>query len=218
MRVAVAEDNPIYRAGLVKLIEATGVEVVGEASTGAELLALLDAGVSADAVMLDLNMAGRRDDGLHAALEVANRHPRTAILLLTATADAGVAEKLFADGSARKGYMLKDSLNSVAELSHALRRIVGGQTYGDSLVVDELLARQRQGGARDLLTSRERLILTHLASGASNAAIAEAVRTSTGAVEAAVSTIYNKLGIPDEPGYNRRVLVVLRWLSERTVK
>lgn len=215
MRVAIAEDDQIYRTGLVKLLELAGVEVVAAVASGAELLAQLAAGARPDAVLLDLNMAGRRDDGLQAALELRRLHPAVGILLLTGSADARIAEQLFVDGSAGKGYMLKESLTSIPELTHALDRIVRGQTYSDPLVVDELLARQRSGGARDLLTPRETSILSHLATGASNAAIAQALHTSTGAVEVAVSAIYRKLGIPDEPTYNRRVLVVLRWLRDR---
>lgn len=221
MRVAVAEDSLVYRNGLVRLLEAAGATVVHEAATGEELLAQLaqldgssTGAEPPDVVMLDIRMNGRDDDGLLAAEAIGTAHPRLGILLLSAHADPAYAQRLFANGSAGRGYLLKDSLDSVAELTEALGRIHQGGTYTDPRVIDQLIRDRAGNRPVDLLTPREQAVLSLLVSGASNAAIAHGTRTSTKAVESAISALYTKLGIPDAPDYNRRVLVVLRCLND----
>jgi len=219
VRVALADDNLVYRNGLVRLLEATGATVVHEAASGAELLTYLaDERVRTDppdVVMLDIRMAGRDDEGLLAAEQIAAAHPRIGILLLSAHADAGYAQRLFENGSAGRGYLLKESLDSVSELAEALSRVHRRRTYTDPRVVDELIQRDPQHRLELLLSPRERDVLALLASGASNAAIARDTRSSTKSVESAISGLYTKLGIPDAPDHNRRVLVVLTWLRHR---
>ena len=216
MQVAIAEDDTFYRAGLVKLLEAAGTDVTQEAASGEELLAYLHRGPLPDIAILDINMAGRKDDGLITARRIADTYPTVGVLLLSAYAEATYAERFFEGGSAGKGYMIKDTLNAVGPLREALERINNRQTYTDPIVLDQLLApRDHADQAGQFLTAREQTVLTLLSSGASNAAIATTTRTSAGAVEAAIRSIYIKLGIPDEPDYNKRVLVVLKWLSHQ---
>jgi DNA-binding NarL/FixJ family response regulator len=124
---------------------------------------------------------------------------------------------LFADGAAGRGYLLKESLDSIAELQEALGRVGRRRTYTDPRVVDELLQRDPQRRLEQLLTAREREVLALLASGASNAAIARTTRSSAKSVESVISATYNKLGIPDAPAYNRRVLMVLAWIGRNSV-
>jgi DNA-binding NarL/FixJ family response regulator len=218
MRVALAEDSLVYRNGLVRLLEAAGATVVHEASSGQELLSFLSDGRSDDAlpdvVMLDIRMAGRADEGLLAAEQIASGFPEVGILVLSAHADAGYAQRLFARGSAGRGYLLKESLDSVSELQEALSRVHRRRTYTDPRVVDELIFRDPAKRLDQLLSPRELDVLGLLASGASNAAIARSTRSSAKSVESAISGLYTKLGIPDAPDYNRRVLVVLTWLNQ----
>ena len=216
MRVAIAEDDTFYRAGLVKLLEAAGTHVSQEAGSGDELIAYLRRGPLPDIAILDINMAGRKDDGLNAARQIAEMFPTVGVLLLSAFAEATYAERFFEGGSAGKGYMIKDSLNAVGPLREALERINNRQTYTDPKVLDDLLRPRdhREPAVRERLTPRERNVLSLLTDGASNAAIAAAIHITSGAVEAAVRNIYTKLGIPDDPAYNKRVLVVLKWLTE----
>ena len=216
MRVALAEDDTFYRAGLVKLLEAAGTQVSQEAASGDELIAYLRRGPLPDIAILDINMAGRKDDGLNAARQIAEMFPGVGVLLLSAFAEATYAERLFEGGSAGKGYMIKDSLNAVGPLREALDRINNRQTYTDPKVLDDLLRphEQKEPALGERLTPRERSVLRLLTDGASNNAIADATRITSGAVEAAVRNIYTKLGIPDDPAYNKRVLVVLKWLTE----
>jgi len=215
MRVAIAEDNPVYRAGLVGLLHATGMEITHEAASGAELLASLRAGPLPDVVILDIQMAGIDDDGLMTARALRAKHPEVGVLLLSAYAEPTYAERLFDNGSAGKGYMLKDTLNSVGQLKEALNRINEGLTYTDPRVLDQLLAggKPPPTSPLDELTARERTVLTLLASGASNSAIAVAMRSSPGTIETAIRSTYTKLTIPDSPDYNRRVLAVLEFLA-----
>jgi len=216
MRVALAEDDTFYRAGLVKLLEAAGTQVSQEAASGDELIAYLRRGPLPDIAILDINMAGRKDDGLIAARQIAEMFPGVGVLLLSAFAEATYAERLFEGGSAGKGYMIKDSLNAVGPLREALERINNRQTYTDPKVLDHLLRPrdQKEPTLRERLTPRERSVLSLLTDGASNAAIAANTHITSGAVEAAVRNIYTKLGIPDDPAYNKRVLVVLKCLTE----
>lgn len=215
MRVAIAEDSLVYRAGLVRLLEAAGSEVVGEVGTGDEMLSLLEASDLPDVVILDIAMGRRKDDGLRTALTIRERHPSVGLLLLSAFAETSYAERLFEDGSAGKGYMLKDNLNNISDLNEALSRVHRGQTYSDHHVVDMLMRRSRGRSLQDLLSPREQRILVMLANGSSNAAIADALGTTVGTVEASVSGVYTKMGINQTPEYNRRVLAVLRWLAEQ---
>ncbi len=213
MRVAIAEDNIFYRTGLVQLLEVADATVLHACASGQELLTYLAEGDLPDVALLDNRMGGREDEGLETALVIRRTYPDVGVLLLSAYREPSYAERLFADGAAGKGYLLKDNLNNVAELKEALNRVHRGQTYSDATIVDDLIARQRTSRLHDRLTAREVQILTHLARGLSNGAIATAAHTTTGAIEAAVSTIYSKLDISDAPDYNRRVLAVIRWLD-----
>ena len=198
MRVALAEDSLVYRNGLVRLLEAAGAQVVHESATGEGLLAHLAeaaaGGTLPDVVLLDIRMGGRDDDGLRAAEQIAVAHPDVGILLLSAHADAHYAQRLFEHGSAGRGYLLKESLDSVQELTEALTRVQRRRTYTDPRVVDELI---RAGGRRELtqsLSPREQEVLARLASGASNAAIARLTRSTTKAVESAITGLQPSSG------------------------
>jgi DNA-binding NarL/FixJ family response regulator len=215
VRVAIAEDNPVYRAGLVGLLHATGMDVLHEAASGSELLAQLRGGALPDVAILDIQMAGIDDDGLNTARILRQQHPGVGVLLLSAYAEPAYAERLFQHGSSGRGYMLKDTLNSVVQLKEALTRIHEGLTYTDPKVLDQLVAGGRPASTSPLdeLSPRERTVLTLVAAGASNSAIAATIRSSVGATETAIRNIYNKLAIPDSPEFNRRVLAVLKFHS-----
>lgn len=213
MRVAVAEDVAVYRAGLIRFLEAAGVEVIHEAVNGDEMLANLRKGELPDVAIMDINMNGREDDGLVCADRIGIEYPSVGILLLSAWAEATYAERLFARGSAGKGYMLKDTLNSVPHLREALERVAKRLTYCDPKIVDQLIAKKTDNRLQNLLSPREQRILELLASGASNEAIVDATSSSAGAVESALGRIYAKLNIPRGSEYTPRVLAVLRWLD-----
>ena len=215
MRVAILEDNPVYRAGLVRFLALTGAELTCEATRGDELLHHLREVAPShrpDVALLDIAIGDRDDEGLVTALDIGHRYPAMGILLLSAHAEAGYAERLFEAGSARRGYMLKDNLGRVADLEEALERLHRGHTYTDPVVIDKLVQLRQSSRLAEKLTAREQTVVSMLAQGASNAAIAAALNTTPGSVEGTISAVYRKMGLPDTPEYNRRVLIALRWL------
>jgi DNA-binding NarL/FixJ family response regulator len=212
VRLAVAEDHLVYRAGLVRVLNQAGFEVVHEARTGRELLRQLRTDVP-DIVVLDIRMEAH-DDGLVTAEAIADAHAGVGILLLSAYPEYSYAERFFARGTAGRGYALKENFNDVRTIRDALRRIGAGQTYSDPEVLDLMLPRRRSQRLAALLTPRELDILARMAAGMSNAAIAETLSVGLKSVEAATTSIFRKLGLSASNGYNPRVLAVLRWHDE----
>ena len=214
MRVGIAEDDAVYRAGLMRFVTAAGVQVSHEAASGAELVAHLRRDDLPDVVIMDIRMPGNDLGGLQAADAIASTYPQVGVLLLSAYPEAAYANRLFANGAAGKGYMLKETLNAVSQLREALERISQNLTYCDPKIMDQLIAQRHTTGIRDLLTAREQQILQLLAAGASNEAIVASTHSTAGAVESALVRIYGKLQIPRGSEYTPRVLAALRWLSE----
>jgi len=214
VRVAIAEDEPVYRAGLVRLLQAAGIEIAYEAANGDQLIAHLNRGDLPDVAIMDIRMAGNDDDGLRAAEHVTTHYPEIGVLLLSAYPEAAYANRLFASGSAGKGYMLKETLNTVSLLIGALERVSRNLTYCDPKIIDQLVAQKTGAHPRDLLSPRELQILELLASGASNDAIITATSSTPGAIESSLGRIYTKLRLPRGSEYNPRVLAVLRWLND----
>ena len=211
MRVAIAEDNPVYRAGLVELLTAADVAVTCQASSGRELLDYLT-GDLPDAVLLDIRMDGRPDDGLITAEIIAHRYPDLGILLLSTYANDEFVRRFFAHGTAGRGYLLKEQFNDIEDVRHALILVRRGKTFSDTPILDRL--HQRQPAITELLTPREQDVLRLLAAGLSNATIAAKLRIKGDKVEYATQSIYTKLDIPRTPDQNPRVHAAVRWLQE----
>lgn len=211
LRVVVADDSVLLREGLVRVIAEAGHEVVGAFADGESLLAEL-AGLAPDLVVLDVRMPPTfRDEGVRAAIEVRRRMPAIGILLLSQYVEVSYAQELLSSGRGGIGYLLKDRVASLDELRDALDRIAGGGTVLDPEVVAQLIGRRRDPLAS--LTPREREVLTLMAEGRTNAAIASALVIGTGAVEKNVTSIFQKLGLDDSGTDHRRVLAVLAWLQ-----
>jgi DNA-binding NarL/FixJ family response regulator len=214
MKVVVAEDVFLLRAGVVHVLEDEGFEVVGQASDADELLAEVR-GRRPDVVVTDIRMPPTNtDDGLRAAVEARRRHPDLGVLMLSAYIERSYADALLADGRGRVCYLLKDRVASLTVLVDALRTLTAGGTVLDPEVVAQLLV-PRQADPLGALTPRERDVLQLMAEGRSNAAIAETLVVSGGAVEKHVSNIFAKMNLPDLGTDNRRVLAVLAWLKSR---
>jgi DNA-binding NarL/FixJ family response regulator len=211
MRVAIAEDDPVYRAGLVELLTAAGVAVAYQASSGQELLGHL-AGNLPDAVLLDIRMKGRPDDGLTTAEVIAQRYPDLGILLLSNYDTEEYVRRFFAHGTAGRGYLLKEQFNDIDDVSHALNLVQRRKTFSDTPILDRL--HRRQPAITELLTPRELEVVRLLAAGLSNAAIAAQLRIKEDKVEYAIQSIYTKLDIPRTPDQNPRVHAAVRWLQE----
>lgn len=211
LRVVVADDSVLLREGLVRLLTEAGLDVVGSYGDGVGLLKALPE-LRPDLIVLDVRMPPSfRDEGVHAAIQARSMQPGVGILLLSQYVEVVYARELLSDGSGGVGYLLKDRVASLGELQEAIERIASGGTVLDPQVVSQLLSRRHDPLAS--LTPREREVLTLMAEGRANAAIAERLVIGTGAVEKNVTAIFQKLGLEDSGSDHRRVLAVLTWLQ-----
>jgi DNA-binding NarL/FixJ family response regulator len=211
LRVAVADDSVLLREGLVRLLDELGVAVVGAFGDADSLLADLDA-VAPDVAVLDVRMPPTHtDEGVRAAIEIRRRRPQTCILLLSQYVEVAYARDLLESGSGGVGYLLKDRIASIDEFRDALERVAAGGTVLDPQVVSQLLG--RRSDPLSALTPREREVLTLMAEGRTNAAIASQLVIGTGAVEKNVTSIFQKLLLEDSGTDHRRVLAVLAYLQ-----
>ncbi len=216
VRVAIAEDSVLLREGLVRLLRDAGFDVVGAATDAAGLLAIVDRDPP-DVVILDIRMPpSHTDEGIRLAAEIrARQGPRVGVLLLSQYVEAAYAYRLIKSEAAGVGYLLKDRLSDVAELTDAVRRVARGGTAIDPSLVAQLLGRRRERNPLDELTDRERDVLGLMAEGRSNQAIADRLVVTPRTVETHVANIFGKLTLEPEPDDHRRVLAVLTWLRGR---
>ena len=214
MQVVIAEDAALLREGLRRLLEDRGHEVAAAVDEPGALVAAV-AAHGPDVAIVDVRMPPTfTDEGLRAAIELRRDHPATGVLVFSQYVETRYATRLLAAGAAGVGYLLKDRIADVAEFTDALARVAAGGTALDPEVVSQLLG-ARLGDRRPglgSLTAREREVLSLMAEGRSNAAIAAELVVSPGAVEKHVAGIFAKLGLPPSDGDNRRVLAVLRYL------
>jgi len=214
MRVVVADDSVLLREGLVRLLTEVGCEVVAAVEDAPALVAAVNQH-RPDVAVIDIRMPPTMtDDGLRAAVQVRAEHPGLAVLLLSAYIELSYADALLSDGRGGVGYLLKDRVTSLDTLADALRSISEGGTVLDPEVVAQMLVARRSDPLA-ALTPREHEVLTLMAEGRSNSAIAAALVVTGGAVEKHVSNIFAKINLPDVGSDNRRVLAVLTWLKSR---
>jgi DNA-binding NarL/FixJ family response regulator len=214
VRVVLADDSVLLREGLVRLLTEAGCEVVAAVGDAPALLEAV-ATHRPEAAVVDVRMPPTMtDDGLRAAVQARAAHPGLAVLMLSAYVELSYADVLLSDGRGGVGYLLKDRVTSLVTLVDALRTIVGGGTVLDPEVVAQLLV-ARRADPLQRLTRRERDVLALMAEGRSNAAIAERLVVTGGAVEKHISSIFAKIDLADAGGDNRRVLAVLAWLRSR---
>ena len=213
MRIVIAEDSVLLRAGLVRLLADAGEQVVAEAGNADELLAAVDR-ERPDLVLADVRMPPTHtDEGIRAALTLRRQHPGLAVLVLSQYVEERYATELLAGDTAGVGYLLKERVADVREFVEAVRRVGAVGTVLDAEVVGQLLARTRRHDPIAALTPRETEVLTLMAEGRSNNAIAQLLVVSDGAVEKHVSNIFTKLDLPASANDHRRVLAVLRYLE-----
>jgi len=214
MRVVLADDSLLLREGLARLLDEAGFEVVGQASTGEELLDQVEA-TQPDVAIVDIRMPPTHtDEGLRAAHEIRARHPNVAILVLSQFVRPSYALELLSDGTEGLGYVLKDRVSDLDELASSVRRVAEGGSVLDPLVVQQLVSRPRSGpDPLDDLTGREREVLELMAEGRSNKAIGQQLYITEHTVEKHVKSILGKLRIPMSADDHRRVLAVLTYLN-----
>jgi len=214
VRVVIADDSVLIREGIARLLAEAGFEVVGQACDGEELLRVIAATVP-DVAVIDIRMPPTHtDEGLRAALELRCRHPGLGVLLLSQHVRATYAMELLADDARGVGYLLKDRVSDLGELTDAVRRVAAGGSVLDPIVVAQLVRRSREAhDPLEELTDRERDVIALMAEGRSNRAIAERLVVTERTVEKHVNSILMKLGIPPRADDNRRVLAVLAYLG-----
>ncbi|HVQ93010.1 MAG TPA: response regulator transcription factor [Mycobacteriales bacterium] len=214
MRVLIAEDSVLLRAGLERLLADEGFDVVGTVHDGPSLVKAA-AALHPDLAIVDIRMPPTHtDEGLRAALEVRRMMPEIGIMILSQYVEERYALELIEANPAGIGYLLKDRVVEVDEFLAALHRVDQGGTVLDSEVVGQLLGRRRRKSPLDTLTPREREVLALLAEGRTNTSIAKHLFITDRAVEKHITNIFTKLQLPDSPDDHRRVLAALTHLRE----
>jgi DNA-binding NarL/FixJ family response regulator len=217
MRVAIADDSTLFRQGLRRMLEGAGIEVTVETADGESLLELV-AKDPPDVAIVDIRMPPTRtDEGLEVAAELRRLHPEMGVLVLSSYIETEFAYELVSEGRRGSGYLLKDRVSDLDELIDGLKRLAGGGSVVDPEVVATLVGKPRAASPIDRLTAREREILSLMAEGRSNQAIAQRVFLSERTVESNVSRIFTKLGLLPAADDHRRVLAVLTFLRGPTI-
>lgn len=213
MRVVLGEDSLLLREGLARLLGETGHEVVAQAGDAADLLRRVG-GHKPDLAIVDVRMPPTfTDEGIRAALQIRERHPQIAVLVLSEYVESAYALKLFAAGTDGLGYLLKQRVSDLDQFLAAVERVASGGSALDPEVVRHLLGRHRDGDPLGRLTPRETEVLDLMAQGLSNYAIADQLVITAHAVEKHVTNIFSKLDLPPAVGAHRRVLAVLKYLQ-----
>lgn len=214
LRVAIAEDAAVLREGLVGLLTARGFEVVAAVADAEALAAAVDAD-RPEVVVVDIRMPPTHtDEGVAFAGRLREDEPDTGVVVLSQYDEPDYAVRLLDQGSAGRAYLLKERVSRHGELVDAVHTVAAGGSVIDPTVVERLVTQRRRPSSEiDRLTPREREVLSEMASGKSNAAIASSLVLSERAVEKHTNSIFAKLGLTDEPDVNRRVKAVLLHLA-----
>ena len=217
LRIVFAEDNYLVREGTVALLtDVGGVEVAGTAATFDELLEAVDT-VGPQAVLTDIRMPPTgTDEGIRAAKRIRAEHPDVGVVVLSQFVEEEYAYDLLKDGAEGLGYLLKERVADVEEVVRALDEVARGGSVLDPKVVEALVAAKDRMAHSPLgqLTEREREVLSHMAQGKNNAAIAHALFLTDRAVEKHINSMFHKLRLTEEPDVHRRVMAVLAFLRE----
>jgi DNA-binding NarL/FixJ family response regulator len=211
-QVVIAEDSGLLREGLARLLIDAGLDVVAKVDDGPSLIAAAE-WHRPDVAVVDVRMPpGYRDEGLRAAIEIRRRVPSLSVLVLSQYVEERYGAELLESGAAGVGYLLKDRVADVSDFVAAVREVASGGTVLDPEVVSQLLSRRRRDQRLAALTSREREVLSLMAEGRSNHAVARELYITEGAVEKHVKNIFGKLELAQTDDNHRRVLAVLTYL------
>ncbi|HET6171789.1 MAG TPA: response regulator transcription factor [Gaiellales bacterium] len=212
MRIVIADDAALIRAGIAHVLAEAGFEVVSQVGNGGELLASVR-DERPDVALVDIRMPPTHtDEGVRAAQQIRSDYPETAVVVLSQHLEAAYALRLMEESPQRVGYLLKERVGRVEQLVDAIERVAAGECVVDRAVVDELLANRGRADPTEQLTPREREILALMAEGRSNQGICGALWLSPKTVETHIRSVFGKLGITAATEDNRRVLAVLTYL------
>jgi DNA-binding NarL/FixJ family response regulator len=213
LRVVIADDSLLLREGLARLLTEAGFVVVAQAADAAELMAAVVTS-QPDVAIIDIRMPpDLTDDGLRAAEQIRAIHPSVGVLVLSQYVEPSFAVRLVSESMGAVGYLLKERVADLDEFADAVRRIARGGSVIDPEVVAQLLRRQRTADPLHELSEREREVLSLMAEGRSNQAIAQRLFVTPKTVEAHVANIFSKLDLLPAPDDHRRVLAVLAYLK-----
>ena len=212
-----ADDHYLVREGVRQLLESEPeIDIVATCDDLQSLLAAVDSECP-DVVLTDIRMPPeRRDEGIQAAVRLRETHPEIGVVVLSQFAEPGYALALLEDGTARRGYLLKERVDDLDQLVGAIRQVAAGGSVIDPKVVESLVARKARAESSPLneLTARERDVLREMAEGKNNAAIAQVLFLTERSVENVIHSIFVKLGIGFEPSVHKRVKAVILYLAE----
>lgn len=212
MRVVIAEDAVLLRAGVQRLLADEGIDTVAAVDNGDDLVAAIDQH-RPDLAIVDVRMPPTfTDEGLRAAFRAREVVPDLPVLVLSQYVEESYAVELLSAGAGGIGYLLKERVADVTDFLDAVRRVAGGGTAIDPDVIAQLMARGRKNPL-DALTARESEVLGLMAQGLSNTAIANTLVVSHGAVEKHIGNIFAKLGLEASTEEHRRVRAVLTYLG-----
>jgi DNA-binding NarL/FixJ family response regulator len=212
VRVVVAEDVMLTREGITRLLKDAGIDIVGEADDATSLLRAVRL-TQPEAAIVDIRMPPTHtDEGLVAAQQIRAEHPDVGVLVLSQYVEPHYAMQLLEEHPEGVGYLLKERVFDVAILIDALRRLADGETIIDPTIVSRLVRRHRRTDPLAELTPREREVLSLVAEGLSNRAIAARLVVTERTVEAHVKQIFLKLGLRSDASSHRRVLAVIAYL------
>jgi DNA-binding NarL/FixJ family response regulator len=217
MRIVIAEDSVVLRAGLVEILADRGHEIAA-AVGDADALCAAVAAHRPDVTVVDVRMPPTHtDEGLRAAIALRRDYPGLGVLVFSQYVETRYAAELLGvrsgGGAAGVGYLLKDRVVNISEFFDALTRVAAGGTALDPEVVTQLVGASSHVSAIATLTAREREVLGLMAEGRSNGAIARSLVISERAVEKHVGSIFTRLDLPPSDADHRRVLAVLRYLE-----
>jgi DNA-binding NarL/FixJ family response regulator len=212
LRVAIAEDTALLREGLAHLLRSAGLHVVGTAANADQLMHLVTEH-RPDVVITDVRMPPTQTtEGLQAAKRIREQHPDTAVIVLSQHVETDVLFDLITADPRGIGYLLKERIADVDQFIDAIQRVAAGESVIDPDVITRLVTRNRVDSPLQSLTGRERDVLTMMAEGRSNHAIAEQLFMSPKTVESHIGNIFIKLALPPAAEHHRRVLAVLAFL------
>lgn len=218
IRLVVADDSLLVREGVARLLDRhDDVEIAALCGDLTELLGAVEEW-SPDVVVTDIRMPPTgTDEGITAAAQLRSKHPSIGVVVLSQYVEPTYALRLLEGGSERRAYLLKERLSEGSELIAAIREVANGGSVIDPKVVESLVETRTRTAPSPLerLTPRELDVLSEIAQGKNNAAVAESLVLSERAVEKHINSLFSKLGLGEEPNVHRRVMAVLLYLADR---
>ncbi len=203
LRILVADDNQFMRTAYKRILETqVDFEVVCMASDGEEVLNMA-VELAPDVAILDIMMP--KMDGIEAARQITNRHPQTAIVLISAFDDLAFVSAIMKDGATRRAYILKNSLDDIGELIRVVEAVADGQAVLDPSIVRKLMTlyNNRSGPQMAPLTETEENVLKLLLEGYDEPTIAQTLGLPREPVEALAASACEKLGLTEQNGLDR---------------